>query len=141
MRLVHRLRAVTVQLDQQAARFAARHGLHRTDVRALIALLDAARAGTPATPGRLAAELGLNSASVTALVDRLERLGHVRRERDPTDRRRVLLVVSESAVALGWEWFGPLIDAMLAALSPFTPAELDTVRRFLTLMETATAAG
>jgi hypothetical protein len=46
--------------------------LHSTDVRALIHLLDAARAGRNATPGWLGSQLGLNSASVTALVDRLE---------------------------------------------------------------------
>lgn len=139
MELVHLLRATTVQLNLQAARFAARNGLHPTDVRALIALLDAARAGTPATPGRLATELGLNSASVTALVDRLERLGHVRRERDPADRRRVLLVVSEQAVELGQAWFGPLIGAVLAATRSFSAADLAAVRRFLELVKGASA--
>lgn len=137
LELVHLLRATTVQLQLQAARFGAEHGLHATDVRALIALLDAARADRPATPGYLATELGLNSASVTALVDRLERLGHVRRERDLGDRRRVLLVVSPQATELGWAWFGPLIDAMLAALRGFSTADLAAVRRFLELMEKA----
>jgi DNA-binding MarR family transcriptional regulator len=137
MELVHLLRATTVQLQLQAARFGAEHGLHATDVRALIALLDAARAERPATPGYLASELGLNSASVTALVDRLERLGLVHRERDPADRRRVLLVVSEQATKLGWAWFGPLIDAMLTALRSFSAADLAAVRRFLELMEKA----
>jgi DNA-binding MarR family transcriptional regulator len=141
MELVHLLRATTVQLQLQAARFGAAHGLHATDVRALIALLDAARAQRPATPGYLATELRLTSASVTALVDRLERLGHVRRERDPADRRRVLLVVSERATELGWAWFGPLIDAMLAALRGFSSADLAAVRRFLELMEAASGAG
>lgn len=137
LELVHLLRATTVQLQLQAARFGAEHGLHPTDVRALIALLDAARADRPASPGYLATELGLSSASVTALVDRLERLGHVRRERDPADRRRVLLVVSAQATELGWAWFGPLIDAMLAALRGFSSADLAAVRRFLELMEKA----
>jgi DNA-binding MarR family transcriptional regulator len=137
MDLVHSLRATTMALDLQAARFAAEHGLHPTDVRALIVLLDAARAERPATPGHLGAELGLGSASVTALIDRLERLGHVRRERDPGDRRRVLLVVSDEAMALGWSWFGPLIDAMLAALRSFSAADLAAVRRFLRLMHEA----
>ncbi|HST64779.1 MAG TPA: MarR family transcriptional regulator [Mycobacteriales bacterium] len=137
LELVHLLRATTVQLQLQAARFGAAHGLHPTDVRALIALLDAVRAQRPATPGYLVAELGLNSASVTALVDRLERLGHVRRERDPADRRRVLLVVSDQATELGWAWFGPLIDAMLVALRSFSAEDLSAVRRFLELMERA----
>ena len=74
LQLVHLLRAVAVELDLFAGEFAGLHGLHPTDVRALIHLLDAAREETPATPGWLGAQLGVNSASTTALVDRLERL-------------------------------------------------------------------
>jgi hypothetical protein len=48
---VHQLRAVTVELNVVAARFARLHGLHPTDLRALIQLLDASRSGVPATPG------------------------------------------------------------------------------------------
>jgi DNA-binding MarR family transcriptional regulator len=131
MQLVHRLRALTVELDLLGAEFARRNGLHPTDLRALIALLDAARAEVPATPGWLAGQLGLDSSSVTALVDRMERLGHVRRERDPHDRRRVRLRVDEPALAMGWSFFGPLIGTVVTAAESFTPAELATVDRFL----------
>ncbi|PYC79525.1 MarR family transcriptional regulator [Streptomyces tateyamensis] len=140
LRLVHQLRAVTVEFDLLAAEFAARHGLHPTDLRALIALLDADRAERPMTPGRLGAQLRLNSAGTTTLIDRLERLGLVRRERDTTDRRRVLLTVEQRAVELGWSFFGPAIDTLLGAMDAFGPAELDTAERFLAAMATATAA-
>ncbi|MER5642715.1 MarR family transcriptional regulator [Kitasatospora sp. NPDC002227] len=132
MLLVHRLRAVTVELDALAARFAQTNGLHPTDLRALICLLDAARSGTAATPGYLGGQLGLNSAGTTALVDRLERLGHVRRERDTADRRRVLLSVTAEAVALGESYFGPLIRRLLDQAGAYSPAELAAVHRFLT---------
>ncbi len=141
LQLVHLLRAVTVELDLFAAEFAGRNGLHPTDVRALIHLLDAGRAGVSATPGWLGAQLGVNSASTTALVDRLERLGLVRRERDTQDRRRVLLAVQDQAVALGWSFFGPLIREMVGAMRSFDEAELDTVRRFLLAMRDVAAAG
>ncbi|WP_316776207.1 MarR family winged helix-turn-helix transcriptional regulator [Streptomyces sasae] len=131
MRLVHLLRAVTVEFDLLGAEFAARHGLHPTDVRALIHLLDAARAGTRATPGWLGGQLRLNSAGTTALVDRLERLGLVRRSRDTADRRRVLLEVEEKATELGWTFFGPVIGEVVAAAEGFEASELETVRRFL----------
>lgn len=52
LRLVHLLRGLTVELDLFGAEFAARNGLHPTDLRALIHLLDAARAGRVVTPGR-----------------------------------------------------------------------------------------
>ncbi|MFG3093093.1 MarR family winged helix-turn-helix transcriptional regulator [Streptomyces antibioticus] len=132
MGLVHLLRAVTVEFDLLGAEFAARHGLHPTDVRALIHLLDAARAGTRATPGRLGEQLRLNSAGTTALVDRLERLGLVQRSRDTADRRRVLLNVTEKATELGWAFFGPVIGDVVTAAESFEAGELETVRRFLT---------
>jgi DNA-binding MarR family transcriptional regulator len=137
LRLFHRLRRVSMELEQSRAEFARLHGLHPTDLRALVCLLDAARAGQPATPGWLGAHLGLNSAGTTALIDRLERLGHLRRARDSRDRRKVLLAVTDEAVALGWSFFGPQIDAMVAAMRSFTSAELETVRRFLDAMASA----
>lgn len=138
MGLVHLLRAVTVNFDLLGAEFAARNGLHPTDVRALIHLLDAARDGTPATPGWLGRQLRLNSAGTTALVDRLERLGLVRRERDSADRRRVLLEVEQKATELGWAFFGPVIDKVVATAEGFEADELETVRRFLTSVLHAT---
>jgi DNA-binding MarR family transcriptional regulator len=141
LRLVHLLRAVTMELDLFAAEFAGRNGLHPTDVRALIHLLDAGREGVRATPGWLGAQLGVNSASTTALVDRLERLELVRRERDAEDRRRVLLVVRDEAVRLGWSFFGPLIQEMVDSMRSFDEAELAAVRRFLLAMRDVAAAG
>ncbi|MER5839938.1 helix-turn-helix domain-containing protein [Streptomyces prasinus] len=141
LQLVHLLRGVTVELDLFAAGFADRNGLHPTDVRALIHLLDAARTGVSATPGWLGAQLGVNSASTTALVDRLERLGLVHRERDTRDRRRVLLIVQDEAVTLGWSFFGPLIHGMVDAMQSFEEEELATVRRFLLAMRDVAAAG
>jgi DNA-binding MarR family transcriptional regulator len=143
LQVVHQLRALTVQLDLLAADFAQRSGLHPTDLRALICLLDAARAGTTATPGWLGRQLGLNSAGTTALVDRLERLGHVRRTRDDRDRRRVLLAVDERAVALGRSFFGPLIGEAVAAVRELPETDVATISRFLDRMReiVATQAG
>jgi DNA-binding MarR family transcriptional regulator len=131
LNLVHLLRALTMEFDLLAAEFAKRHQLHPTDLRALIHLLDAARAGTVATPGWLGEQLRLNSASTTGLIDRLEKAGHVRRAHDTQDRRRVLLTVEEQAITLGWSFFGPLINELVTAMQSFSDAELDTVRRFL----------
>ncbi|MFI1199520.1 MarR family transcriptional regulator [Streptomyces sp. NPDC020883] len=132
MDLIHLLREVTLRLDLAGAEFAARNGLHPTDLRALIALLDAARSGEELTAGRLGVRLGLNSAGTTALVDRLERLGHLRRVRDTRDRRRVLLVVDAGAIALGQSFFGPLIARTLDLLETFDDTERSAIHRFLT---------
>ncbi|WP_190086931.1 MarR family winged helix-turn-helix transcriptional regulator [Streptomyces longisporoflavus] len=132
MNLVHLLRAVTVEFDLLGAEFAARHGLHPTDVRALIHLLDAQRQSTLATPGWLGEQLRLNSAGTTALIDRLERLGLIRRGRDTADRRRVLLTVQDKAQELGWAFFGPVISEVTGVADKFSAGEVETVRRFLT---------
>ncbi|HEY2794751.1 MAG TPA: MarR family transcriptional regulator [Micromonosporaceae bacterium] len=130
--IVHQLRAMTVELNLLASDFAAANELHATDLRAIIELLDAERAGVVATPTWLGERLRLNSATVTALIDRLERMGHVQRERDPSDRRKVMLVVTDTAKQLGLAFFGPLIGRIMRAMSDFTPAETATIDRFMT---------
>ena len=125
------LRRLTVELDAVGSRFAQVHGLNRTDVRALVAIMDAARRGEALTAGQLGEAVDLRSASVTALLDRLEKVGHVRRVRDPEDRRRVSLEMSESAMAAGGEHFGGLARDLVAAMDSYSEAELAVVRRFL----------
>ncbi|MCU7258154.1 MarR family transcriptional regulator, partial [Pseudomonas aeruginosa] len=46
----------------------------------------------PITAGELGRRVGLTTGSVTALVDRLERAGYVKRERHPKDRRSIMIV-------------------------------------------------
>ncbi|MET4643944.1 MarR family transcriptional regulator [Streptomyces sp. NPDC006539] len=140
MEIVHLLRKVTVEFGLRQAEFASRHGMHPTDVRALICLLDAERAGADATAGWLGAQLGLNSAGTTAVIDRLERLGHLTRTRDPRDRRRVLMTVDPRAVELGRSFFGPLIDNTVAVLRDFDESETAAVRRFLSVAHRAVTA-
>ncbi|WP_052185629.1 MarR family transcriptional regulator [Streptomyces purpureus] len=129
--IFHLLRAVTVEYGLRQAEFASDNGMHATDVRALICLLDAERAGVEATAGWLGGQLGVNSAGTTAVIDRLERLGHLARVRDGRDRRRVLLRVEDRAKELGWAYFGPLIGGTDAILKGFDDSEVAAVRRFL----------
>lgn len=128
------LRRLNVELDAVAERFAVLHGLGRTDVRALVAIMDATRGGRSLTAGALGSAVDLSSASVTALVDRLERAGHVRRARDDLDRRRVVLQMTESAMAAGGQFFGGLQRDLVKAMAGYTDEELAVVRRFLTDM-------
>ena len=142
LQLVHLLRGLTVELDLAAAAFAAEHNLHGTDLRALIALLDAERAGAVAHPGWLGAQLRLSSASTTALLDRLAARDLVARSADPDDRRRVLLTVTDTARAMGWQFFGPLIGGIVNTLdADFDAAERVVLRRVLVrLTEVVSAA-
>jgi DNA-binding MarR family transcriptional regulator len=128
------LRRLTVELDAVGQRFAGLHGLGRTDVRALVAIMDAARARRPMTAGALGAAVELSSAAVTALVDRLERVGHVERVRDEHDRRQIVLEMTPAAMAAGGEFFGGLQRDLAAAMANFSDEELAVVRRFLAEM-------
>lgn len=70
-------------------------GLRGTDLQVIGLLMESG----PATPGELAARSGLTAGgTITALIDRLENAGYVRRERDSHDRRRVLVSVDEARV-------------------------------------------
>ncbi|MFF7457244.1 MarR family winged helix-turn-helix transcriptional regulator [Kitasatospora sp. NPDC008115] len=113
--------------------FAAASGLHTTDVQALLAIMRAGDAtGSPGiTPGRLGEELGLSSGAVTAVLDRLERAGHIRRTRDAADRRLVLVQYLPGAGRMAAEWFAPVARRTEAVRGEFTPAELAAVARFL----------
>ncbi|GAA1480192.1 MarR family transcriptional regulator [Gordonia sinesedis] len=135
------VRALAVELEQSGARFARANSLHPTDVRALIALLDGERSGADATPTWLSQQLGgLNSATVTALLDRLSDRGLVERSADPTDRRRVLLTVTTQARNVGESYFGPMIAEAMSRMERFDTAQLAVVREFLSEMTRAVEA-
>ena len=54
----------------------------------------------PLAVGRLAEATGASLASTSSLADRLVRSGHLQREPDPHDRRRVLLTATPLGVAV-----------------------------------------
>lgn len=125
------LRRLTVELDAVGRRFAGLHGLGRTDVRALVAIMDAARAGRPMTAGALGSAVELSSASVTALVDRLERVGHVERVRDEHDRRTVHVGLTPEGSAKLDQVFAAVMAADEEMLAPLTPRDRASLERIL----------
>lgn len=83
--------------------------------------------------------LGLTSGAVTAVIDRLEKEGHVRRRRDDRDRRKIHLHYGEEGMRVAAAFFGPLGEVSDQVMGGFDDAELATVHRFLTRMTAATA--
>ncbi|RKN50680.1 MarR family winged helix-turn-helix transcriptional regulator [Micromonospora endolithica] len=128
------LRRYSVDAQHIGHAFAGLHGLNPTDLHALIAVMDAELYGEPMTPGRLGAQLNLSSGSVTALIDRLERGGHIRRDRDTADRRKVFLHYAERGAALAMDFFRPLGRRTDDVMSRFDDDELETVHRFMAAM-------
>ena len=79
------LRALSIQLSLLNHQVGARAGLNDVDLDCLDQI---ARHG-PLRPRSLAQRAALHPATVTGILDRLERGGWVVRERDPADRRAV----------------------------------------------------
>lgn len=102
-----------------AARMARVMGMNVSDMKAILLLSEGRALGA----SELADRLGLAMASTTALVDRLERAGHVERVRDTVDRRRVTVTGTTAA--------------RTAVLTAWVPAfqEIDDVCRSLTATE------
>jgi DNA-binding MarR family transcriptional regulator len=84
-------------------------GVNRTAMRCMDVLERAGRLSA----GDIARQTGLTSGAVTALIDRLEAAGYVRRIRDTADRRRILVELTESAQRGAAEVYGPLVEAFV----------------------------
>ncbi|HKA30817.1 MAG TPA: MarR family transcriptional regulator [Candidatus Binatia bacterium] len=106
---------------------AARFGLSATDLKTLDILQ---RQGTR-TAGELAAHTGLATPSVTALIDRLEAKGLLRRVRGREDRRRVLVELTPALEKEVAPLFGPLSRRMLARFERYSAREIELIRDFL----------
>jgi DNA-binding MarR family transcriptional regulator len=92
------------------------------------------------TAGELAAESGLTTGAVTAVIDRLERAGFARRAADPRDRRKVKIEVTPAFYERAAEVWGPLAEDWRRRLAArFTSAELKTITAFLATAEELTA--
>ena len=81
------LRDLSVQMSLLNQRISGRLDLKGTDLQCLD-LID--RYG-PLSPSALARRAGLHPATMTGVIDRLERGGWIVRERDPADRRGVVV--------------------------------------------------
>ena len=82
------------------------------------------------TAGRLAELTGLTTGAITGVVDRLEKSGFVRRERDESDRRKVFIVpVLEKMMQVGRPY--ELVQrAMAKQCAAYTDAELKFLIRY-----------
>ena len=100
--------------------------LNPTDLRSLDWLTT-----RPMSAGELGEATGLSSAATTTLLDRLERKGFVRRQRDTVDRRKVHIELTPSGRAQIDELWEPLAREGSQLLGRFSDDELVKVRDFL----------
>ena len=108
-------------------------GLGPADLRCLDWLTEG-----PRTAGELATATGLRPAATTALIDRLTTKGFVQRTASPTDRRRVLVEMTDEGRARVGEAYGPMVVEGQGLFHGMTIAQLDTMRDLLDAMRDLT---
>jgi len=108
-------------------------GLGPADLRCLDWLADG-----PKAAGVLATATGLRPAATTALIDRLEAKGLVERVRDDSDRRRVLVRMTERGMRSTYAMYAPLVEEGADLFVHHTVAELAAMRDLLEAMRALT---
>lgn len=85
----------------------------------------------PRTPAELADAAGVTRATMTGLIDTLERDGYVKREPDPVDRRQMSVLLTPRGEKFLMEFLPGHFKAIAAIMAPLTEAERKTLVRLL----------
>ena len=108
---------------------AARQGLSASEEKAL----DLLERSGPLTAGELARQSGLAPASVTGLINRLERKGFARRIQNPSDRRSILVEVDvERMYARVAPLFADWVRSLEELYAGYSDEQLEVILHFLT---------
>jgi DNA-binding MarR family transcriptional regulator len=114
-------------VDAVDAAAAAHLQVNRTDLRCLEILTQ----NDSVLPSQLAVQLGLTTGSVTAMLDRLERLGYATRSADPADRRKVVVRITPKAAKKAAKIYGPIVlEGERDVLNRYSAAELGVLLDF-----------
>lgn len=124
-------RAVRIQVMRSVMlnqAIAARAGVNAADLQCLNLLT----LEGPMTPSRLAEAMTLTKGgAITAMIDRLEQAGYVRRTRDPGDRRQVLVeAVEATPLRQLAARFDPAGQALAGLLTSYTDEQLELILEF-----------
>ncbi|WP_183564256.1 MarR family winged helix-turn-helix transcriptional regulator [Paenibacillus endophyticus] len=106
---------------------AASIGLYNNDFLSI----DILREKGPITAGELSKLTGLTTGSVTSLIDRLEKNGFVRRQNDPSDRRKVIIVPIYEQKEEITNTYMPLHASMVKLAALYTDEQLELITTFL----------
>lgn len=90
-------------------------------------------AGQPLSPTTLAQRLIVTTASVTSLLDTLERRGLVERRPDPADRRRLLVAITDDGLALVDQFLPEVVALQTAVMARLSEPQR---RQLVTLLAT-----
>lgn len=88
-------------------------------------------AGQPLSPTVVAERLIVSTATVTTLIDTLERRGLVIRRPDPSDRRRILVELTDEAYEVIDAFLPEIVAIQTAVMAGVTESERAALRRAL----------
>jgi DNA-binding MarR family transcriptional regulator len=100
-------------------------------------LLRASGEGRSVSPSELTRYLGVSTASTTAIIDRLEKSGHVTRVPHPSDRRSIHVVATAESDIEVRKTLGQMHERMMAAVIDMSPEESAVVIQCLTRLQEA----
>jgi DNA-binding MarR family transcriptional regulator len=108
---------------------ASRSGINVTDMQCINLL----QLRGPMTPGQIADAMFLTTGgAITAVIDRLEKAGMVRRRRDEEDRRRVIVeAAADGPITELSERFGPVAELYEKLLGTYTDEQLELLLDYL----------
>lgn len=121
------MRELGAELSQLGHRVGGRTGLRDVDLAALDLL---GRQG-PVSPSALARDLQVHPATMTGILDRLEGDGWVKRERDPADRRSVLIHPVASRAREMMEHYAGMNGAIEAIAATYSTEQRAIIADFL----------
>ena len=93
--------------------------------------LDLIASHGPLSPSALARRAGLHPATMTGVLDRLEQGGWVARERDPSDRRAVVVRARHERAAELIRLYAGMNGAIDEICAGYSDAELEVIADFL----------
>ncbi|XVU22254.1 MarR family winged helix-turn-helix transcriptional regulator [Actinoplanes sp. CA-054009] len=123
----HQLRELGLQLTLLNHQVSARLELRDVDLDCLHLIV---RNG-PFTPGALAKAAGMPPATVTGVLDRLEKGGWIVRERDGADRRAIQVRIVPERGADVLRQFRGMITAVEEICGSYSPEQLEVIADFL----------
>ena len=116
-----------------ASHIAASVGINAIDLECL----DLLQIHGPLPTGQLAAKAGLRTATMTSILDRLEKAGFVRRDRSEEDRRVVIVYILARAAQEIGPLFSHIATHMAKVEEQFSDDELAIVSRYTKLAASA----
>jgi DNA-binding MarR family transcriptional regulator len=123
------LRELTSESDWIARAFAEQNDVSANEFRALLFVMIAETKGVRLTAGELRKQMGLSGAAITYLVERMTEIGHLRRETDPTDRRKVILRYGERGKEVARSFFMRLGQHNHGAMADLADSDLEAAHR------------